>query len=47
MRHLTPKEIEIIEKMNKLDEKSIEYKELQNELIKIDKAITGNTDMFY
>ncbi len=47
MRHLTTKEIEIIEKMNKLDENSPEYKELQKELIEIDKENTDNTDIIY
>lgn len=47
MRNLTPREIEITEKMNSLDENSVEYKELQNELIEIDKQISGDSEILY
>lgn len=36
MRHLTEEEREIINKMDKLDENSDEYKALQKRLIEID-----------
>jgi|GEM_PF-4861973 hypothetical protein len=47
MRNLTPREVEIAEKMNSLDENSVEYKELQNELIEIDKQINGDSEILY
>lgn len=47
MRNLTPREVEITEKMNSLDENSAEYKELQNELIEIDKQINGDSEILY
>lgn len=47
MRQLTPREIEITEKMNNLDERSEEYKELQKELIEIDKSISAGTKILY
>lgn len=47
MRNLTQREVEITEKMNSLDENSVEYKELQNELIEIDKQINGDSEILY
>ena len=43
MRQLTPKEVELIEKMDKLNENSEEYKELQKQLIDIVNALSSNT----
>lgn len=41
MRQLTPKELEIIKKMDNLDENSEEYKELQKQLIEIDSTLSN------
>lgn len=43
MRQLTTKETELIEKMDKLNENSEEYKELQKQLIDIVNAFSSNT----
>lgn len=43
MRQLTDEERKIIRQMDKLDENSAEYKALQEKLIEIDEAESGDT----